>query len=63
MERLKALGGPPRVKNSKMSMTLIQNYVLMVCLMKNITIRHIAGENTTSDNLRAYKAQIRHQIE
>jgi len=61
--RLKKLGAPPKVKQSKMSMTLIQNYILAICLMKNIALKFIATKTPTVSNKRAFQVGIKKQIE
>lgn len=34
---------PQNIKKSKMSMTLLQNYILAICLMKNITVKFLCS--------------------
>jgi len=56
---LKELGPPPKVPSSKMSMTLLQNYILAICLMKNIALRFLTAQNPSQEAYRSYKAAIR----
>jgi hypothetical protein len=60
---LNELGKPPEAEPSKMSMTLLQNFILAICLMKNIAMKFLCLENPTPLNQAVYKEQIKTQIE
>ena len=44
-------------------MTLMQNYILAICLMKNIAVKYMATANPTDENIKFYQAAIKTQIE
>ena len=44
-------------------MTLMQNYILSICLMKNIAVKYMALANPTEDNTNFYQLAIKTQIE
>lgn len=59
VEKMKELGPPPVVEPSKMSMTLLQNFILSICLMKNIAMKFLCLKNPTPLNQAVYKEQIK----
>ena len=50
IQRLKEMGKKPVHKDSKLTQSLLQNYLLGVCLMKNIALRHLTETNPTQNN-------------
>lgn len=63
IERLKNLGQKPTHKNSKMRITLLQNYLLAICLMKNIALRHLVYMNPSVKYRKFYRKQMAEQLE
>jgi hypothetical protein len=62
-DEIKAMGKPPPVKQSRISLTILQNYMLALSIMSNICQRFIRDENPASDNRRIYQLAFREQLE
>ena len=60
---LQEIGPPPVVHKSLMSITLMQNYILAICLMKNVVLKQLYTDNPTPLNEACYKHSIKTQIE
>ena len=51
------------MKHSRISMTILQNYMLALSIMSNICQRFIRDENPVSNNRRIYELSFREQLE
>lgn len=63
IKRLKEMGKKPLHKDSKLSQSLLQNYLLAICLMKNIALRHLTETNPTSNNKYQYNLAMKDQMD
>lgn len=62
LNKLKQLGPPPQVDKSAVSITLIQNYILAIYMMKNICLKFLCMQNPTPLNQAVYRQNMRDQV-